>query len=313
MTYSVGSLIQATDYIGLRGSKAPSVAYADDTEAQNKLAALIGVGYGTRGYGQTSTTFPAVSAGDTITASQWNSLFSVLSSINTHTGSALTVPSSVSAGSTIEAYDGSSGRPNVSTVVTTLDTNRLQADPLQMTLTSKLTSVRSTSWTVQVLHEFTVTFASEDTARYFFNSAGEVRLSASKTTVTSDSLNNAITQLLSNMGTIKFGANATTYTGTGGTPYAIGYYQLTGVYQTLFYQPGPVSYSAPSYTLQGRAESITGTNGGNGSTLRFRAIFDTNVVGYATVDGTLTSAVSELIATGSLTVASPTYTTVTGL
>lgn len=315
MTYSAGSLIVATDYMGLRGSKAPSVAYSSQVEATNKLAALIGVGYGSRGYGQTSTSFPAVATSDLITASQWNSLFSVLQTLNTHTGSSLSLPPSVSVGSTILAYDGTGGRPNVPTAVTTLDGNRLTASLAQMTLSSALSSVRTTPWNTTVYHEFTATFSSEDAARYFFNSGGEIRFSASKTTVTSDPLNNAITQLLIDMGTIKFGANSTTYTGTGGVfPAVIGYYQLTGTYQTVFYHAGPISYSAPTYTITARAESIAGSNGGNGSLLRFRATFDTNVGGYyGQVDGTLTSAISQLKATGVLTIASPTYTTITGL
>lgn len=314
MTYAVGSLIEATDYMGLRGPKAPSVAYADGTEAASKLAALIGVGFGNRGYGQTSTSFPAVSVGDTITAAQWNSLFSVLSTLNTHTGSLISLPASVNVGDQILAYDGSSGRPNVPAAVATLDSNRLQASLTQMALSSKLSSVRSTPWTVQVLHEFTVTFADEDQARYFFNSGGEIRLSASKTTVTSDPLNNAITQMLIDMGTIKFGANSTTQTGSGGViPSVIGYYQLTGAYQTLLYQPGPVSYSSVSYTLEGRTESVLSANGGNGSVLRFRATFDTNAVGYSAVDGTLTSAVAQLIAAGAIVLSSPTYATIIDL
>jgi hypothetical protein len=182
-----------------------------------------------------------------------------------------------------------------------------------MTLSSTLSNARTTSWTVQVVHEFTVSFTDENAARYFFNSGGQTRLSASKTTATVSPLNTAITQLLSNMGTIRFGASATTYTGTGGTPSAIGYYQLTGTYQTVFFQPALSGYVNASYTLRARTENIAGTNGGNGNLLRMRAVFDTNSGAYSTVDGTLTSLVSELRATGAVTVSSPTYTTVTNL
>ena len=62
MTYAVGGIIQAADYNGFVGNTAVNVAYASDAAAQNKVAALIGVGYGTRGYGQTSTLLGDVTA-----------------------------------------------------------------------------------------------------------------------------------------------------------------------------------------------------------------------------------------------------------
>ena len=71
MTYQVGSLILATDYNNFRGPYDTSTPYPDDLTATNKLAALIGVGYGIRGYGQ-SIAYPAVSSGQAITAAQIN-------------------------------------------------------------------------------------------------------------------------------------------------------------------------------------------------------------------------------------------------
>ena len=314
MAYNVGGLIQATDFISLRGSIGPNSAYANALDASNKLAALIGVGFGNRGYGQTSTAFPSVSAGNTIAASEWNSLIGVVATLNTHTGSALTVPSSVSAGSTIQAFDGTLGRPNLPTLVSTLDTNRLLFSLSDMTLTAFTPSIRTTPWLSQVYHEFTVTWATEDAARYFFNSGGQIYVSASRVGGSVSNLNSAITAMLSEMGTIRFGAESTTYTGTGGTAYSVGYYDLIGVYQDCFYHAGPTFYSAPNYTLTARAENITGTNGGNGTVVRFRSIFETGLpASYDTADGTLTSSVSQLKATGVLTVASPTFATVTPL
>jgi hypothetical protein len=121
--------------------------------------------------------------------------------------------------------------------------------------------------------------------------------------------------LLSDMGTIKIGAQATTYTGTGGTAYPIGYYGLTGTYQTLFVHLGTTfGYSTMSYTVQARSESIVGSNGGNGSVVRIRATFATNLPpSYHSLDGTLTSSISQLKAGGALTISSPTYSTTSGL
>lgn len=317
MSYSPGQTILAADFTAFRGSIAPNSPYGSPSAATQKIAALIGVGYGNRGYGQTSTTLNGVSTGDVITASTWNALFSAMGLINSHTGSALMMPPSVVAGAVIQALNGTSGRPDIPTLVTTLDSNRLLYSIGQMSLSSQLSSTRTTSWSTTVTHEFTVSFGSEDTARYFFNTGGQIYASASRTGGSATTLNNAMTVMLSTMGTIKVGASSTTYTGTGGTVYPIGYYGLTNSYQTLFtHTGGPYSYSYGysniSYTLKARAESISGINGGNGSTMRFQAIFSTGLPSYSypySLDGTLTSSISQLKAGGVLTVASPTYST----
>ena len=67
MTYSIGGTIQAADYNGFVGTTAVNLPYASSIAATDKVAALIGVGYGDRGYGQTSTTLADVAAGNTVT------------------------------------------------------------------------------------------------------------------------------------------------------------------------------------------------------------------------------------------------------
>jgi hypothetical protein len=315
MTYTVGQTIEAADYTNFRGVNATNVAYADDSAAANKLAALIGVGYGTRGYGQTSNVILAVSSNIAVTASQWNSLRDAMQTVNIHTGIGTTLPNVVVAGEAIQANNGTLGRPNVAAIINTLDTSRLTYDITQMTLSSVLTSTRSTAWNTSVLHEFTATFASEDTARYFFNTGGTVYVSASRSGGTVSQLNSDFTTLLSSFGTIKVGALDTTITGSGGTASAIGYYGLTGSYQTLYTKSGGglPYYTTISYTLRARAESIVGSNGGNGSVIRFQAQFDTGLPSYDQVDGTLTSSVSQLLAGDILVVPPPTWATVTGV
>lgn len=316
MTYAVGGTIQANDYNGFVGTTAVNQAYANDTAAQNKIAALIGVGYGTRGYGQTATTLASVVAGNTVTAVQWNNLRSAMSTINTQTNSALTLQPAVVAGGQILAEDGTSGRPNISSLIGTLDTNRLTANITQMSVTSALTSSRSTAWSGTISHVFTVAFASEDAARYYFNSGGEIRFHGSNVGGTTGAAA-AWAALLSAMGTIKMGATTTTYTGTGGTiTNNIGYYGLTAAYQEIFihYGSGPY-YSGIYYDIQVRRENYVGANGGNGSLIRVTVNFNDHgaVYAYSTINGTTTSAIDQYKAAGVLTIASPTFTTITGL
>ena len=314
MTYAVGQIITAADFMGFRGAEAPNTAYPTSGAATNAVAALVGVGYGSRGYGQVSTVITAVTSGQVINAAQWNDLYAAMAIVNIQTGSSLTLPSTVSAGSVIQDNDGGA-RPNLPVLVSTLDTNRLLYNISQMAVSAELTSQRTTQWIVPVTHQFTQTFSNENTARYFYNTGGQIYVSASRTGGTVSHLNDAVTDMLNQMGTIKIGALATTYTGTGGTAYPLGYYGLTGVFQTVFTHYGSAyGYTNVSYTLQARVESVSGLNGGNGSVIRVQAIFATNASYsyYHRVDGTLTSVVQQLKA-DVLSVASPVYVTTISL
>ena len=310
MTYALNGLIQAADHTNFRGDIAPNSAYPSAVAATNKVAALIGVGYGNRGYGQTSTVLPVVVPNDIVSAASWSNLFNAMSTMNTHTGSGLTIPA-VSSNALIQVQDGNLSRPNIASLIGTLDTNRMTAAPGQTALTLALTSTRTTVWHTLATHQWTVTFTNEDAARYFFNTGGQIYVQASRIGGTSTQINTAFSQLLSAMGTIRFGASSTTYTGSGGTPAAIGYYGLTGSYGTLFTHFGTlVGYTTISYTLRARTENVVNANGGNGSLIRFQSLFATNMSTEHTVDGTLISTASQLKASAPLVIASPTYITV---
>ena len=184
MTYSVGGQIQASDYNGFVGTTAVNAAYSSSAAATSKMAALMGVGYGNRGYGQTSASLATVAVGNTVAAAEWNNLRSAMSAMNTHQGSGLTLQPVVSAGGTILAEDGTLSRPNISTLITSLDTNRLNASITDMTVTAALTSSQATGWTGTVQHVFTAVFGTVDQARYYFNSGGQIRFSGSNTGAT---------------------------------------------------------------------------------------------------------------------------------
>ena len=304
MTYASGGLIQAGDYNGFVGNTAPSSAYASSLEATDKVAALIGVGYGDRGYGQTSTNVAPTSTGVAVSAGQWNNLLNVMSTLNTHQGSGLTLQPTVASGGTI-LYQSS-----IPTNIATLDTNRLLANVTQMTVSSALTSSISTPWSGTITHVFTVDFGTENAARYFFNSGGQIRWSGSNTGGSTGSAA-AWAALLTAMGTIKMGADSTTYTGSGGTiTNNIGYYGLTGslVQTFIHYGSGP-TYSGIYYSIQVSCGNYVGTNGGNGSLINCTVTFSDASGGSGGVDGTTTSAINQYKAGGVLTIANPVFTT----
>ena len=171
MTYSSGGLIQAADYNGF-------------TTNSGGLNDIWSTGSGDKGWGQ--TTFTAVAAGGTVTAAQWASLVNNLSTAGSQTNTTLTSRTAPTAGQTIAVLAA------VATDITSVTTNRGNAAAAGTEYgtftgtTSKTTATGSgqTTWTITFTH--TVTFADANSARYFWNAGGRVRLQYGKSSTGTD-------------------------------------------------------------------------------------------------------------------------------
>lgn len=166
MTYTVGGTIQATDYNG----------FVSTTVGAN-VNATWGTGVTSAGYGQTA--LGTVSAGATVTAASWASLVNTIASMANHQGTTITSRTAPTAGATIAILS------NVNTDIASCYTNRgnATANGSQYTAwtgtNSKTTATSGASWTITFTN--TVTFASSDAARYFFNAGGRIKIDVSKT------------------------------------------------------------------------------------------------------------------------------------
>lgn len=181
MTYYTGNNVSSTNFMDFRGPLGPAEPYPNDaTAAQGPIAALIGYGYGTRGYGQLNTFLPPRNPGNRVSSVEWNAMQSVMSNINIHTGSGLTLQPRVSPNGRIIAEDGVDSTANIEALVTTLDINRTTYDPDEMSTDPAISSSRETKWNGTITHEFTVDFASEDHARWYFNSGGSIDISGAR-------------------------------------------------------------------------------------------------------------------------------------
>lgn len=225
MTYSVGGTIQATDYNG----------FVSTTVAGNINATW------STAYGQTA--LGTVSAGGTVTATQWASLNNTLNSLGNHQATSLTSRASPVAGNTIAVLS------NLGTDISSCYTNRLNAYASGSQYTawtgtsSKTTATGSgaNSWTITFTH--TVTFANTTAATNFFNSGGYLKIQQNKSSTGTDAdseWNNLATNVV---GVVYFTADGaskviagTTYLGTkivggAGTPTTLlsgtGFNQLT--------------------------------------------------------------------------------------
>ena len=168
MTYSQGSTILADDYNGFVG-----------TNVGANVNDIWGTGVTDKGYGQSALS--TVAAPGTITATQWATLVNTISSIASHQGTAITSRSAPVAGNTISILS------NMATDLTTLTTNRGNATAVGTEIvawtgnTAKTTATGSgsTPWTITFTH--TITWASANAARWWFNAGGRIRWRVSKT------------------------------------------------------------------------------------------------------------------------------------
>ncbi len=262
MTYSSSNTITAADY----------------NSFVSTVNGVIGTGSGSKGYGQTALS--TVSATDQITAADWTALLTAVNNAATHQGTSVDIPGGSdtgypATGETIHAFDstvsigGASYSYDLSSAVTDIDSNYQNVDAAQQTTTSSLhTETRGSAWADNINAEVDVTFADANAARYFFNTGGEIHLTADQPTTSTDQDTNWNTVFDTAMGTIKMGYTGTTRTGSGGTPSTtIGYYDLTGTYQTIFEGTniGSGAYSANDVLIQAK----TVTNG-----VRFYINFD---------------------------------------
>lgn len=251
MTYSAGGLIQAADYNG----------FANDSA--NNIGNIWSVGSGDKGWGQTAIS--NVSVGGTVTATQWATLVANLATAGQQTSSTLTSRTQPVAGNTISIL------ANVATDINTITLNRGNAAAsgteygVFTGTTSKTTATGSgqTAWTITFTH--TVTFASANAARYFWNAGGLVRLQYGKSSTGTDHDPDWNT-LAGQCGSIYLSGRvngaaqtiaAVSYTGTtriggaGGTQTTLatttGWYNLTTSPTTIFQLNNATSPYTPEY------------------------------------------------------------------
>lgn len=241
MTYVKGSSIVAGDlntFIGDPGGGADKslVAFSSAAAATNKVAALYGVGYGQRGYGQTTESLTLGGIGTNVFSTQWTSLVDAITILETHQGTTTLAPpnSETAVGQVIEAHESSSPTLDpfdFNSAIALLDTNRLNTDSgLSLnTVTSGVVSTRATTWSSTIDCIATATFTTSDAARHFFNAGGSLTVVGAQPGSSAQDLEWARIWG-TEVGTYELQATGSVRSGSGGTilgPSTNGYYGLT--------------------------------------------------------------------------------------
>ena len=248
MAYQAGDTILDDEYNVFVNSSSDPFGY-------NHFA---GTGSGAYGLGESSIS--TVSAGDTINASHWNTLFTGMDNIANHTNVSITA-SSVSAGDTIAIRSAlvtdlanlAAAVEGGSTSATALGTNAVGS------------STNSGTWNSTSTIERSVTFANADKMRHFFNAGGKIRIDPSCTTGIDGSKDTVFDDLTTTAtGNLDIGSKSSTRSGSGETlttnGLALGFHDLTTSYQTILKLTSDNSgYTSNAVEYQAKLDAAVGT------------------------------------------------------
>ena len=202
MAYSAGDTILDDEYNAFVGNSSSPYGY-------NHFA-----GTGSGVYGLNQSSISTVSAGGTVQASQWNSLFTGLDNIANHTNVSITA-SSVSAGDTVAIRSALiTDLANLAAAVAGGSTSATALDGAS----AVGSSTNAGTWNSTSTIERSVTFANNATMRAFFNAGGFIRIDPSCVTGIDGSKDTVFNDLtVTATGNLDLKAHSTTRSGSGET------------------------------------------------------------------------------------------------
>jgi hypothetical protein len=200
MAYSAGDTILDDEYNAFVNSSSDPYGY-------NHFA-----GTGSGVYGLNQTAIATVSAGGTINASSWNSLFTGLDNIANHTNVSITA-SSVSAGDAIAIR--SALVSDLASLAAAVAGGSTSATALADRAAG--TSTNAATWNATSTIERSITFANNATMRAFFNAGGSIKIDPAISGSTDGNKDTVFSELTAAVGILEFKAHATTRSGSGET------------------------------------------------------------------------------------------------
>lgn len=274
-----GQLIEAWDYNRLTWGGNTSNTYSS---TPSNFAYVWGVGNGQFGYGQDVSQISAVTSSLEVSATQWSQFIYALNKCLGHqSGVAGQLASGsnigVTAGATIAYF------ANVATAVTTVNTNKGSYTAQGTTTTgSNFDDAVSTAGAISgvAYGTRTVTFASADAARYFFNAGGQLNYNVSTPTAAGTGRNANFVGLITGFGT--WAQQNTTSVGRTGSGQTLGTNSTTTGYRNnvlnswttvVSLTSTAASYTADTAVVQVQTTSSDVTNGANGLNVQFRAVY----------------------------------------
>ena len=251
MAYQAGDTILDDEYNTFVNSSSSPYGY-------NHFA---GTGSGEYGLGQTH--IATVTGGaTTITASQWNTLFTGMDNIANHTNDTLSSTAAVSTGNTIAI------KAALATDLATLSSSIANGCPNATALTTsaalQTVTTASEGWDTSATQEVSVTFTNANQMRWFFNAGGKVRITVGTTAAVVQGKDTAFADLGTAIGNLDIGSKATTRSGSGESlttnGLALGFHDLTTLYQTILKLTSDnANYTSNAIEIQAKLDAAVGT------------------------------------------------------
>ena len=288
MSYSVGGVIQASDFNNIVGT-------ATKPSTGSTINAIWGTGFGNYGYGQTP--IANVTENSLVEYPVWAQLINTMNTI------------AYQQKSTITSYTPPSTEDDKIKYLSALTSNKntLYANAnnaRQQSTTVSTITTNTTAWLDFCTFTHTITFASPDKARYFFNSGGQIAISFTHPTGTGANI--LWNTLAASCGTIVLSASSfnqtsiiasSIYNGitkVGGDHDAIidttqSYYTLSPIFTQVFKQQAFAIYTnyLQSYlSVDIKSNGTQGVNGDRGSSITIRTTWEEIPNGLLVSSGT---------------------------
>ena len=253
MAYQAGDTILDDEY----------QTFVANTSAPFGWNHIAGTGSGNLGLGQTHLV-EVTPGSTTVAASQWNALMTGITNIANHTNDSITTRTAVATGDTITIKAAVAA--DLATLATSVQGGCVNATAVSAG--SELQSSQSsTRYAGSHTVEHSVTFASGDNLRFFFNAGGKIRVNLTREGnggSAKTSKDDSVDELITAMGNFDIGAQVSTRSGSGETlstdGFANGVDDLGTSYTTIFLLTQS-SGTYTSMTLKGEAKVDNATYG----------------------------------------------------
>jgi hypothetical protein len=281
MAYSKNNTVEATDYNGILLGSATSTS-------SSNINSVWATGNGKGGYGQ--PVLSNVTQNGRVEAAPWGALLTAVTKMASHQGTAITAIPSPVTGNPVVQYDALP--TNIANVYAGRNNAALQGS------SSTTATTNTSTWFNALTFVQTITFASGDAARYFFNAGGQIALTFEHPVGSGiNGLFNALgtscgTILISspNTGTVNIasvGYNGISKVGGQGVVTTllpnVGYWGMTTTNREVFKQfggsytnptAGGGTYSQNYLSVNVRTNGAQGSNGDNGSIITVTTVWD---------------------------------------
>jgi hypothetical protein len=186
-----------------------------------------------------------------------------MNNIQNHTNiTALTSTTGVSAGDTIAIK--AALETDLDALAAAVAGGSTSATALTTSAALQTVTTASEGWDSTATQEVSVTFASADAMRWFFNGGGKVRITVGTTQGTTNDKDTAFIDLGTAIGNLDIGSQATTRSGTGETlttdGLALGFHDLTDSYQTILKLTSDnTNYTSNTVEIFAKLDAAVGT------------------------------------------------------